>query len=273
MTIPNVVSIAGVDPSGGAGVLADLKTFSALGAYGCGVIAALTAQNTRAVTGIHEVPPEFLRLQLDTLFADVRIDAVKIGMLATSSLIREVARAIERYRPRLVILDPVMVAKSGDRLLREEAVAALRDELLPLATLITPNLPEAGDLLGRVLPDDDVGAMHTAARDLRTLGARNVLLKGGHMRGARLVDLLLVEDRAIELAVERVATQNTHGTGCTLSSAIAALAPQRPSLAAAVRDAQAYVHAAIVASDSLAVGAGHGPLHHFHALWPSASEL
>lgn len=267
MSIPNVLSIAGVDPSGGAGVLADLKTFSALGAYGCGVIAALTAQNTRAVTGIHAVPPEFLRLQLDTLFDDVRIDAVKIGMLATSALIGEVARAIARYAPRFVILDPVMVAKSGDRLLRAEAVAALRGELLPLATLVTPNLPEAGDLLGRALPDDDVSAMHAAARELRALGARNVLLKGGHMRGERLVDLLLAGDRAVELAVQRVATKNTHGTGCTLSSAIAALAPQRADLEAAVRDAQAYVHAAIVASDRLQVGAGHGPLHHFHALW------
>lgn len=265
--IPNVLSIAGVDPSGGAGVLADLKAFSALGAYGCGVIAALTAQNTRAVTGIHAVPPEFLRLQLDTLFADVRIDAVKIGMLATAPLIREVAAALARHRPAHVVLDPVMVAKSGDRLLRAEAVEALRTELMPLATLVTPNLPEGGDLLGREIPDD-VASMREAARALQRLGAANVLLKGGHMRGERLVDLLLVGERLVELPVERVATKNTHGTGCTLSSAIAALAPQRADLETAVRDAQRYVHDAIVASDALAVGGGHGPLHHFHALWP-----
>ena len=182
--IPNLVSIAGVDPSGGAGVLADLKTFSALGAYGCGVIAALTAQNTRAVTGIHEVPPEFLRLQLDTLFEDVRIDAVKIGMLASGDLIRVVADALRRYRPAFVVLDPVMVAKSGDRLLRADAVEALRTELLPLATVLTPNLPEAGDLLGRTLSDRPED-MREAAAALHALGPKYVLVKGGHGSGPR----------------------------------------------------------------------------------------
>jgi hydroxymethylpyrimidine/phosphomethylpyrimidine kinase len=264
--IPNVVSIAGVDPSGGAGVLADVKTFSALGAYGCGVIAALTAQNTRAVTGIHEVPPEFLRLELDTLFDDVRIDAVKIGMLASSALIRTVADALRRHRPRFVVLDPVMVAKSGDRLLRDDAVEALRAELLPLATVVTPNLPEAGDLLGAPVPDSPE-AMRHAARALRERGPASVLMKGGHLAGDRLVDILFDGVRFVELPAERVPTKNTHGTGCTLSSAIAALLPQRDSVEAAVRDARAYVLDAIRASDRLQVGGGHGPLHHFHGLW------
>jgi len=264
--IPNVLSIAGVDPSGGAGVLADVKTFSALGAYGCGVIAALTAQNTRAVTGIHEVPPEFLRLQLDMLFDDVRIDAVKIGMLASGALICTVADALRRHRPRFVVLDPVMVAKSGDRLLRDEAVSALRHELLPLATVVTPNLPEAADLLGDSVPDTP-DAMRAAARTLRGLGPANVLVKGGHLAGDRLVDILFDGTHFVELPADRVQTRNTHGTGCTLSSAIAALLPQRDSVETAVCDARAYVLDAIRASDRLQVGSGHGPLHHFHNLW------
>ncbi|MCX7890817.1 MAG: bifunctional hydroxymethylpyrimidine kinase/phosphomethylpyrimidine kinase [Burkholderiales bacterium] len=264
--IPNVVSIAGVDPCGGAGVLADVKTFSALGAYGCGVVAALTAQNTRAVTGIHEVPPEFLRLQIDTLFDDVAIDAVKIGMLASAPLIRTVADALRRHRPRFVVLDPVMVAKSGDRLLRADAVEALRLELLPLATVVTPNLPEAADLLGTPVADSPE-AMRAAARALREHGPANVLVKGGHLPGDRLVDVLFDGERFVELAAARIVTKNTHGTGCTLSSAIAALLPQRHSVAAAVRDARAYVLEAIRAADRLHVGGGHGPLNHFHQAW------
>jgi hydroxymethylpyrimidine/phosphomethylpyrimidine kinase len=265
--IPNVLTIAGVDPSGGAGVLADLKAFSALGAYGCGVIAALTAQNTRAVTGIHEVPPEFLKLQLDTLLDDVRIDAVKIGMLASRALIGVVAEALRRHPPRFVVLDPVMVAKSGDRLLRADAVEALKHDLLPLATVLTPNLPEAGDLLGRAV-GDSAGAMHAAARALHALGPRHVLVKGGHGTGDTLVDVYFDGERVVELSAQRIRTRNTHGTGCTLSSAIAALLPQRPSVEAAVRDARAYVLEAIRRSDDLRVGGGHGPLHHFHDLWP-----
>jgi hydroxymethylpyrimidine/phosphomethylpyrimidine kinase len=268
--VPNVLTIAGVDPSGGAGVLADLKTFSALGAYGCGAIAALTAQNTRAVTGIHEVPPEFLRLQLDTLFDDVRIDAVKIGMLASRALIGVVAEALRRYAPPCVVLDPVMVAKSGDRLLRAEAVDALKRALLPLATVLTPNLPEAGDLLGHAVADSPE-AMRDAARALHALGPKYVLVKGGHGSGDTLVDVLVDDDRIVELPAQRIRTRNTHGTGCTLSSAIAALLPQRPTVEAAVRDARAYVLEAIRRADELQVGGGHGPLHHFHALWPGAN--
>ena len=268
--VPNVLTIAGVDPSGGAGVLADLKAFSALGAYGCGAIAALTAQNTRAVTGIHEVPPEFLRLQLDTLFADVRIDAVKIGMLASGALIRVVAEVLRRYAPAFVVVDPVMVAKSGDRLLRAEAVDALKRDLLPLATVLTPNLPEAGDLLGHAVADSPA-AMRAGARALHALGPKHVLVKGGHGTGDTLVDVLFDGDRAAELPAQRIRTRNTHGTGCTLSAAIAALLPQRPAVEAAVREARAYVLEAIRRADDLQVGGGHGPLHHFHALWPAAN--
>jgi hydroxymethylpyrimidine/phosphomethylpyrimidine kinase len=269
--VPNVVSIAGVDPSGGAGVLADIKTFSALGAYGCGVVAALTAQNTRAVTGIHEVPPDFLALQLETLFSDVRIDAVKIGMLATRELIGVVAEALRRHVPRFVVLDPVMVAKSGDRLLRSDAVQALIRELLPIATLVTPNLPEAGDLLGRPVGESPE-AMLAAARDLHALGAHAVLLKGGHGTGERLTDLLHVNGQTVLISADRIRTTHTHGTGCTFSSAIAALLPQRASMEIAVREAHAYVHGSIVAASRLRVGGGHGPLHHFHALWPTMPE-
>lgn len=265
--IPNVLTIAGVDPSGGAGVLADLKAFSALGAYGCGVIAALTAQNTRAVAGIHEVPPAFLKLQLDTLFEDVHIDAVKIGMLAAPALIGVVAGALRRYRPRFVVLDPVMVAKSGDRLLRTDAVAALARELVPLATVVTPNLPEAGDLLGRPV-GETAASMREAARALHALGPQHVLVKGGHGSGDVLVDVLFDGKRAVELPAPRIRTRNTHGTGCTLSSAIAALLPQRPDVEAAVRDARGYVLEAIRRADDLQVGGGHGPLNHFHNLWP-----
>ncbi|MBX9963524.1 MAG: bifunctional hydroxymethylpyrimidine kinase/phosphomethylpyrimidine kinase [Burkholderiales bacterium] len=263
---PNLLSIAGVDPSGGAGVFADVKTFSALGAYGCGVIAALTAQNTRQVNGIHEVPPAFLRLQLDTLFDDVRIDAVKIGMLASAELVRVVADALQRHRPTFVVLDPVMVAKSGDRLLRADAVAALRAELLPLATVVTPNLPEAGDLLGRTV-SDEVEDMRAAAAALQALGAKHVLVKGGHGTGTTVTDVLYDGLEAILLSAPRVATRNTHGTGCTLSSAIAALLPQRPAVVDAVRDARDYLLGAIRASGELDVGSGHGPLHHFHEVW------
>jgi hydroxymethylpyrimidine/phosphomethylpyrimidine kinase len=264
--IPNVLSIAGIDPSGGAGLLADIKTFSALGAYGCGVVAALTAQNTRAVTGIQEVPPAFLRLQLDTLFEDVGVDAVKIGMLASAPLIDTVADVLERVRPRFVVLDPVMVAKSGDRLLRADAVTALKTRLVPLATLVTPNLPEAADLLGHEV-DDSPEAMRAAAQALHAAGAGAVLVKGGHGRSETLTDVLFDGTGFTEYVAQRVSTRNTHGTGCTFSSAIAALMPQRETLADAVGEAHDYVAGAIRAADALEVGGGHGPLNHFFPWW------
>ncbi|WP_332670963.1 bifunctional hydroxymethylpyrimidine kinase/phosphomethylpyrimidine kinase [Aromatoleum sp.] len=276
--IPNVVSIAGVDPSGGAGVLADIKTFSALGAYGCGVIAALTAQNTQAVTGVHTPPVDFLRLQIDTLFQDVKIHAVKLGMLGTADIVATVADRLAHFDAPFVVCDPVMVAKSGDHLLAKSAVAMLIEALLPRCFMITPNLPEAGVLLEQ-RPPETVKEMYRAAERLREMlplsSERWVLLKGGHLPGSEVVDLLFDGDRMIELPSPRLDTKNTHGTGCTLSSAIAALLPQhagglRP-VEAAVRDARSYLLRAIASADLLAVGQGHGPVHHFHAVWPRQS--
>jgi hydroxymethylpyrimidine/phosphomethylpyrimidine kinase len=270
---PNALSIAGIDPSGGAGIFADIKTFSALGAYGCGVVAALTAQNTKAVTGIHGVPPDFVRLQLDTLFADVRIDTAKIGMLGTAPIARAVAEGLARPLagglPKYLVVDPVMVAKSGDALLTKEATAMLVEAILPLATMITPNLPEAGVLLRERAPDT-VREMQRAAERLRRMlpGSthRWVLLKGGHLPGDA-VDLLHDGDRMIELVSPRLETVNTHGTGCTLSAAIAALLPQRADVPEAVRDAKRWLTEAIRRSGELSVGQGHGPVHHFHNIW------
>lgn len=273
-TIPNVASIAGIDPSGGAGLFADLKTFAALGAYGCGVVAALTAQNTRAVTGVHVPPTEFLQLQLDTLFADVTLHAVKIGMLGSAEVTTTVAERLAHWQARNVVLDPVMVAKSGDSLLAASAVAMMREVLFPQAFMITPNLPEAGVLLEQSAPET-VAQMYRAAEQLRALlppdSERWVLLKGGHLPGNELVDLLFDGERMIELPAARIPTPNTHGTGCTLSSAIAALLPQHEGSArpveAAVRHARQWLLGAIAHADELAVGTGHGPVHHFHALW------
>jgi len=272
-SIPNALTVAGIDPSGGAGIYADLKAFSALGAYGCGVVAALTAQNTREVTGIHGVPPEFVRLQLDTLFADVRIDTAKIGMLGTAAIAIAVAEGLARPlaagSPAHVVVDPVMVAKSGDALLDREATATLVEAILPLATVLTPNLPEAGVLLGS-RPPETLREMHRAAERLRRLlrddRQRWVLLKGGHLPGDP-IDLLHDGDRMIELPAVRIDTRNTHGTGCTLSAAIAALLPRAAEVPDAVREAKRWLTEAIRRSGELTVGEGHGPVHHFHALW------
>ena len=273
---PKALTIAGVDPSGGAGVLADIKTFSALGAYGCGVVCALTAQNTQAVTGIHAPPPDFIRLQLDTLFADVAIDAAKIGMLGTAVAARAVAEGLAKpvasgelaHR----VLDPVMVSKSGDNLLEASAVGMLIEAVVPLATVITPNLPEVGVLL-RQRPPDTLAEMRRAAERLRRLMSDKaecwVLVKGGHLEGDA-VDLLHDGDRMIELPSPRIATRNSHGTGCTLSAAIAALLPQSADVPSAVQEAKRYLTGALRAADQLAIGrtgAGHGPVHHFYHWW------
>lgn len=274
--IPNALTIAGVDPSGGAGVLADIKTFSALGAYGTGVICALTAQNTRAVTGVQGISPEFIRLQLDTLFADVRIDSAKTGMLGTAVIARAVADGLAGRRRadadlRHLVVDPVMVAKSGDSLLDRSAIDTLIEAVLPLATVITPNLPEAGVLLGG-RPPDSLAEMRRAAERLRRLLSDReqcwVLLKGGHLPGDP-IDLLHDGDRMIELPGPRIETPNTHGTGCTLSAAIAALAPQ-VGTEEAVRRAKVYVTQAIRHSGELSVGQGHGPVQHFFGRWNDA---
>ncbi|WP_230970977.1 bifunctional hydroxymethylpyrimidine kinase/phosphomethylpyrimidine kinase [Nitrogeniibacter aestuarii] len=273
-TIPNVLSIAGVDPSGGAGIFADLKAFSALGAYGCGVVAALTAQNTQVVAAVHVPPIDFLRQQLDTLFADVTLHAVKIGMLGGADVVGTVADTLARENAPNVVLDPVMVAKSGDHLLAKSAVAMMREALFPQAFMITPNLPEAGVLLEQRAPET-VKEMYRAAERLReqlpTSSERWVLLKGGHLPGNELTDLLFDGDRMVEMGGHRIETRNTHGTGCSLSSAVAALLPQRTRemrpVEAAVRDARQWLAGAIAASGQLDVGHGHGPVHHFHRLW------
>jgi len=268
--IPNVLTIAGVDPSGGAGILADVKAISANGAYACAIVAALTAQNTTGVTGISPVSPEFVRQQIDTLFADVRIDAVKIGMLGQAGVTVAVANRVAHWTPAHLVLDPVMIAKSGHALLERAAVGALRESLLPLATMITPNLPEAGVLLETGAPED-VKGMRRFAERLRNLmshgGERWVYLKGGHLPGSEAIDVLHDGDRMIELQAPRIDTKNTHGTGCTLSATLAALLPRAEDVPSAARRAKDYLTKAIAAADRLDVGKGHGPVHHFHAFW------
>ncbi len=261
---PIAVTIAGSDSSGGAGIQADLKTFAALGVYGASVITALTAQNTKGVTGIHDVPPDFISAQIDAVFFDLDVRAVKIGMLSHPAVIEAVVAGLDRHRQTRIVLDPVMVATSGDRLLAPEAIEVLRRELIPRALLITPNLPEAAALL-----DAPIAASETMMREqgerLLALGAKAVLIKGGHAAGAESVDLLVEPTAVARLASERVATKNTHGTGCTLSAAVAAGLAKGQRLAEAVREAKAYVSAAIGAADRLHIGSGHGPVHHFHA--------
>lgn len=269
MSAPIVtVTIAGSDPSGGAGVQGDLKTFSALGTYGCAVLTALTAQSTRGVTGIHTVPADFVREQVETLLADVRVEAVKIGMLATTEIIEVVGRLVQDTVRCPVVLDPVMVSTAGSRLLDAEAVGAMAD-LLPLVDAITPNLPEAAVLVGGEVATGEP-AMRDQVRMLHRLGARRVLLKGGHGSGPDSCDLWSDETGEHLLTAPRVSTVNTHGTGCALSSAIAALLPQRDGWLPAVRDAKTWLTGALQHADELHVGQGPGPVHHFHLTRRSA---
>jgi hydroxymethylpyrimidine/phosphomethylpyrimidine kinase len=265
MSVPVALTIAGSDSSGGAGIEADLKTFSALGVYGACVITALTAQNTKGVLAIHDVPADFIAAQINAVFTDLDVGAVKIGMLANASAIDVVAAALDRYRPRNVVLDPVMIASSGERLLREDAVGALRG-LIRRARVITPNLPEAAALLDAPLARDEA-EMRGQAEKLLARGAGAVLIKGGHGAVAESVDLLVEADACLRLAAPRLPTKNTHGTGCTLASALAAGLAKGLSLDEAARQAKTYVSAALAAADRLAVGSGRGPLHHFHAWW------
>lgn len=263
---PIALTVAGSDSGGGAGIQADLKTFSALGVYGASVITAITAQNTRAVTAVHPVPVDIIAAQLDAVFDDLAVAAVKIGMLGGPEVIAAVAEGLAA-QSLPVVLDPVMVAKSGAALLPEAAVAALRKRLLPLATLLTPNLPEAARLLEVEIAASEPEA-EAQGRALLALGAQAVLMKGGHAAGAVCVDLLVTGDGGVlRLEAPRLATRNTHGTGCTLASAIAAGLAKGRDLETAVCDAHGYLQGALAAADGLAVGSGHGPVHHFHALW------
>lgn len=266
--IANVLTIAGLDPSGGAGILADVKAMSACGTYGMAVVAALTAQNTCGVSGWQPVAPDFVRAQIDAIFEDIRVDAVKIGMLGTPEVIDAVAEALERHRPPFVVLDPVMVAKGGDRLLAKEAESALCERLLPLTTVITPNLPEAAVLAGEA-EIRERGEMPALARKLLERLAPDawVYLKGGHLTESESPDLLLSRETSLTFEAPRISTKNTHGTGCTLSAAIAAQLGRGESIPEAVRKAKAYVYEAIAHADELSVGHGHGPTNHFATLW------
>lgn len=259
------LSIAGSDSGGGAGIQADLKTFSALGVYGATAITAITAQNTCAVTKVEPVSPAMIRAQIAAVFDDLAISAVKIGMLGGPEAIAAVATELAS-QDIPVVLDPVMVAKSGDMLLPEDAIEALRDHMLPRATLLTPNLPEAARLLGRAEARDEP-EMRRQGRALIEMGARAVLMKGGHGSGDICTDLLILPDSEERFSAPRRATRNTHGTGCTLSAAIAALLARGADLSDAVRGAHRYLQGAIGAADGLNIGQGHGPVHHFHEVW------
>jgi len=259
-----VLTIAGSDSGGGAGIQADLKTFAALGCYGMSAITALTAQNTLGVRAIHAVPASFLEQQMAAVFEDIGVDALKIGMLHAPDVVRVVARALDRYAPPWVVLDPVMVATSGDALIEPETVALLRAELFPRVSLVTPNLDEAALLLGR--PVTDEAALDAAAADLLALGARAVLLKGGHLQGEHLTDVLASVGAApaawLRLRGPRIVSRNIHGTGCTLAAAIAAQLALGHPLPQAVQAAHTWVRAAIEAGAGARIGAGHGPLNH-----------
>ena len=260
------LTIAGSDSGGGAGIQADLKTFSALECYGMSVITALTAQNTVAVTAIHEVPAQMVADQMDAVMEDIGVDAVKIGMLQTPEVIKIVAKHLKKWNVEKVIVDPVMVAKSGDKLLLDNAVDALRSEILPLASIITPNIPEAEVLLERKINNRE--EMARAAKDLLDFGSLSVLLKGGHFSGDKSPDCLVLKNNGIYwYDAVRIDSDNTHGTGCTQSSAITAYLARGYKLTEAVTGAKEYITGAITKGADYKIGNGHGPVHHFHNLW------
>ena len=261
---PIALTIAGSDSSGGAGIQADLKTFGAMKVYGASVIAALTAQNTTGVTGVFEVPPDFVTAQIDAVFSDLAVDAVKIGMVSRGETIAAIVAGLKRWRTANIVVDPVMIATSGDSLLSPSALDALRETLIPLARIVTPNLPEAAALLGEPLAKTESEIEGQGARLLR-LGCPAVLIKGGHGEGPQSIDYLFSEGGIVRLAAPRIDTVNTHGTGCSLSSAIAAGLARGENLDEAVHHAKDFISAAIAAADRLGVGHGHGPIHHFHA--------
>ena len=265
-----VLTIAGSDSGGGAGIQADLKTVSALGCYGTSVITAVTAQNTRSVLAVHHVPPSLIRAQIDAVLDDIAVHAIKIGMVGSAPAIVAVAAAL-RDCPIPIVLDPVMIAKSGDVLMEADAFGALVRELLPLAHVLTPNLPEAARLLGDAPAETEAAAI-AQGMALRALGPRQVLMKGGHAAGVQCTDILIGPDGMIRFSSPRIRTRNTHGTGCSLSSAIAAGLAKGLSVTDAVSRSHDWLHGAIRAADRLSVGGGNGPVHHFHALWPRITE-
>lgn len=265
-TIPICVTIAGSDSGGGAGIQADLKTFSALRTYGASIVTAITAQNTQGVYAVHDIPALLITAQIEAVFSDLAVDAVKIGMLSTPETIRAVTERLSDFTGPIV-LDPVMVAKSGNRLLSESAIAALIEYLIPHTTLLTPNRPEAACLLGLRMAQSDEEA-EEQGRALLQLGAKAVLMKGGHAEGPICTDILLKRDLPVlRISAPRIDTENTHGTGCTLSSAIAAGLAKGWTLDEAFTQAHSYLHQAIISADQLNIGHGHGPVHHFHEMW------
>ncbi|MCG9647591.1 bifunctional hydroxymethylpyrimidine kinase/phosphomethylpyrimidine kinase [Vibrio brasiliensis] len=262
-TPPIVLTIAGSDSGGGAGIQADIKAISATGSYACSVITAVTSQNTLGVSAIHPIPVEHIESQLDSVFTDLNVVAVKVGMLADADIIAMVARKIRQYKPKYLVVDPVMVATSGDPLLAQSAVATLKEQLLPLADLVTPNLPESAALVGGEIPQNEQ-QMAEMVESLRALGAKAVLLKGGHLDEVENSSDLLIEQQSYDLlSAKRIKTTNTHGTGCTLSSAIASYLAQGNRLHKAVYLGKQYISQAISYADELKVGSGHGPVHHF----------
>ena len=262
-----VLTIAGSDSGGGAGIQADLKTFSAIGCYGMSVITALTAQNTRGVTGIHAVPPDFAVQQIEAVFSDMGADAVKIGMLYSAELIEAVAAALKKHGARKIVLDPVMVAQSGDKLLQDDAIEAIKTHLMPLADVVTPNIPEAEVLCGRTL--EQRSDIESAAETLARHGSRSILIKGGHGDQNESTDILFLanEKRFVNLTAERIETTNNHGTGCTLSSAIASYMAKGNDIEPAVQKAKTFMNQAITAGAAYKLGHGHGPVHHFFQWW------
>ncbi len=260
--IPRAMTIAGSDSGGGAGIQADLKTFSALGVYGASALTAITAQNTVAVTAVHELPPEVIVAQIDAVVTDIGVDAVKTGMLSSVAIVETVAQELERHGVTTLVVDPVMIAKSGDSLLRQEAVAALSARLVPLAAVVTPNIPEAETLTGKKIDTD--AAMRRAAAQIVAMGARSVVVKGGHRKGPA-TDLFYDGSRFQEFSAPRFDTLNTHGTGCTFAAAVAAGLAQGKDVIAAVAQAKEYVTEAI--RHSFPLGQGRGPLHHFYRVW------
>ncbi|SON51925.1 bifunctional hydroxymethylpyrimidine kinase/phosphomethylpyrimidine kinase [Vibrio tapetis] len=262
---PIVLTIAGSDSGGGAGIQADIKAISATGSYACSVITAITAQNTIGVSAIFPIPLEHVEKQLDAVFSDLNIVAVKVGMLADSDIIKVVSAKLKQFKPQFLVIDPVMVATSGDMLLEESAIHTLKTELLPMADVITPNLPEGAALIGCEVPETEQQMADMVAQ-LRGLGANAVLLKGGHLeRDENSNDLLILSDDVAHLSAKRVNTKNTHGTGCTLSSAIASYLAHGHGLLEAVKLGKHYISNAIAHADQLDIGKGHGPVHHFFA--------
>ncbi|MGY3571652.1 bifunctional hydroxymethylpyrimidine kinase/phosphomethylpyrimidine kinase [Vibrio paucivorans] len=263
---PIVLTIAGSDSGGGAGIQADIKAISATGSYACSAITAITAQNTLGVSAIFPIPLEHVEKQLDAVFTDLNVIAVKVGMLADSSIIKVVAEKIKQYSPKFLVVDPVMVATSGDLLLEQSAITTLKSELLPLADVITPNLPEGAALIGCDVPETEQ-AMTDMITELRNLGAKAVLLKGGHLeKDQNSNDLLITANEVEQLSAKRVETRNTHGTGCTLSSAIASYLAQGNDLSSATALGKKYISEAIAHADELDIGSGHGPVNHFYAI-------